>query len=522
MVRGMDAPIPDSEYPRLLALASYEILDTAPEAAFDRATRLASHLLGTPYAFINFVDQHRLWSKAAVGFPTGSSERASAFCAWTILQDTPLVIENTQLDPRFRDTPAVRGEPGIRSYAGAPLTTPEGHRIGTLCVMDTQPHALSAADLQALTDLADTVVSELELRTRNLHLSRELGAQAQFSLELRRTLDQARVLEGVSSLMDLDLDPEHMTLSAAALLGEALASDYTGLIVFDDELRIEAAYARPGLPPAALAIPSGLPLWPGSITRKLQHTTAPLYLSDYAAHPEALPEVVAGGIDQLAWVPLGTRGQTTSLLMAVRLRGNTVTKWRGSDRALLESAGRSVRSALDRQVLTRDAVQQARQDPLTGLLNRRAFEEDVAQQHRQGVAFTLAMIDLDGFKAVNDLEGHAQGDLVLKIFASTLGAELDEQAQLYRFGGDEFVLLMQAGEGGEPGTETEETLHEIVDVAILAARQVAALGGASVGLAHSHEASGDALLALADTRMYAVKQRRQALRRASLAPAGSA
>ncbi|ULH17111.1 GAF domain-containing protein (plasmid) [Deinococcus sp. KNUC1210] len=301
----MDAPIPDSEYSRLMALASYEILDTVPEAAFDRVTRLAAHVLNTPYAFINFVDRYRIWSKAGIGFPLGEPERASAFCSWTILQDAPLVVENTQLDLRFHDAPAVQGELAIRSYAGAPLTTPSGHRIGTLCVMDIQPHPLNAADLQALQDLADTVVSELELRMRNLHLSRELGAQAQFSRELRRTLDQARVLEGVTSLMDLDLDPEHMTLSAAALLGESIASDYMCLIVLNGELRVEAAYARPGLPPAAHALPTGLPSWPGALTLRTLRT--PLYLNNSASVSGAVPEFVGAGIDQIAVVPLDTR-----------------------------------------------------------------------------------------------------------------------------------------------------------------------------------------------------------------------
>ncbi|ULH17695.1 sensor domain-containing diguanylate cyclase (plasmid) [Deinococcus sp. KNUC1210] len=505
----ISAPLPDNEYARLLALARYEILDTPPEAAFDRLTRLASYLLGTPYAFVHLIDQHRIWSKAAVGFPTGSSERASAFCAWTILQDTPLVIENIQLDPRFADLPAVQGEPGLRTYAGAPLTTPSGHRIGTLCVMDTQLHPMHNADLQALQDLADTVVSELELRLNNHQLQREVGAQAQYAQELRRTLNQARVLEGVTSLMDLDLDPEYMTLSAAALLGESIASDYAGLAVFEgDEFRIEAAYVRPGLPQELASLPPKLPHWSGGVTRTLRTATTPVYLDDYALHSGALAEVSATGIQQVAWVPLGTRGQTTLLLLTVRLQDNAVTQWRGSDRALLESAGRSIASALDRQIVTRAAVKQAQQDPLTGLLNRRTFEDDLRAWKTRGQPFTLAMLDLDGFKAVNDQEGHAQGDRVLRVFGSTLSAALDEPARLYRFGGDEFVVLLEHTE--------EEAVLETVDVAFLAARQVAGLTGVSVGVAYSHEATGNALLELADARMYAVKQRRQALRRAAL------
>ena len=499
------APLPDTEYARLLALARYDILDSVPEPAFDRVTRLAAHLLGTPAAFLNFVDQHRQWGKAAFGITDTNADRSHSFCAWTILQDAPMVVENAHLDPRFHDNPMVLGEPHIHMYAGAPLTTVSGQRIGTLCVMDTQDHPLTPADLQALQDLAETVVSELELRLLTRTLQHEVGAQTQFTKELHRTLDHARVLEGVNSLMDLGLDPEQMTVSAAALLGEAVGSDYTGLIVFEgDELRVEAAYARPGLPDEALAVPAYMPRWPGGITRTLRDISQALYLEDYPLHPRALTQVVAAGIGQIAWIPLGTRGQVTSLLMAVRLQDNAVTQWRGSDRALLESAGRSVRSALDQQVLLRASIDQARQDPLTGLLNRRAFDEDAQQWHGQGQSFTLGMIDLDGFKAVNDHEGHTQGDRVLKVFASTLCAELDDPARLYRFGGDEFVLMLPHSE--------DEAMLEVVDIAVLAARQIASLGGASVGIAHSREAVGSALLELADARMYAVKQRRQALR----------
>ncbi|UQN10057.1 hypothetical protein [Deinococcus sp. QL22] len=248
-------------------------------------------------------------------------------------------------------------------YAGAPLTSPSGYRIGTLCVLDDQPHPLTPADVAALQDLAALVVDELELRIKNLHLSRELGAQEKVGQELRRILEHGRVLEGVSSLMDLDLGPEEITL-AAGLLGEALGTDYTGLVWFQgDCIRMEVAYTHPRLPAAAQAVPEQLFGWPSSIISALKNATAPLYLEGYAAHPNAVEQVVVAGIGQIAWLPLGTRGTVTSLLMTVRLKDNAVTHWRSSDRALLEAAGRSVRSALDRRLVMDAALQEARQDP---------------------------------------------------------------------------------------------------------------------------------------------------------------
>ena len=141
------APLPANEYARLLDLARYEILDTPEEEAYDRITRLAARLLNTPVAFINFVDQHRQWSKAASGPGDTTAPRHDSVCAWTILEAGPMVIENAHTDPRFAHNPMVTGSPYIHMYAGAPLTTPAGHRIGTLCVTDHQPHPLTPDDL---------------------------------------------------------------------------------------------------------------------------------------------------------------------------------------------------------------------------------------------------------------------------------------------------------------------------------------------------------------------------------------
>lgn len=498
------APLPRDEYARLLDLAQYEVLDTPREETFDRITRLAARLLGTPVAVINFVDQFRQWGKSAVGLGDTTAPRQDSFCAWTILQDTPLVVEDARTDPRFHDNPMVTGAPHIHMYAGAPLRTPAGHNIGTLCVTDDRPHPLTEEDRQALQDLADLVVSELELRAQNLRLGRELEAEKHRRQDMQRTLDQAQTLEGISALMNLDLDPEEMTVAASALLGEAVAADYLGLVLFrGDALWVKEAYHHPRVPQSVLDLHAQLPTMPNSVTRTRRSATTPLYLEQYSSFPEALPAYADAGVEQIAWLPLGTHGDTTSLLLAVRLRDNPVQSWRGSDRALLEAAGRSVRSSLDRKQVLETAQQEARRDALTGLLNRRAFEEDLAKREAALHPFTLALMDLDGLKAVNDLEGHEQGDRMLRVFGSTLGVELDGQACVYRLGGDEFVVL---------GDLDEETLLEAVDTAVLAGQQVARLRGASVGLAQREEAAGQALVSLADERMYAVKRRRKALR----------
>ena len=217
------APTPPEEAARLLDLARYHVLDTAREEPFNRITRLAARILRTPVAVINFVDQYRQWGKAMVGLTDTEAPREQSFCAWTIGSDQPFVVENATTDPRFHDNPMVTGDPHIHMYAGAPLTTPAGHRIGTLCVTHYRPHPLSSEDLQSLQDLAALAMQELELRRSLLDAARAVDAQRRQAEELRQVLDHTRVVEGISSLMDLDLPFEDALETAASLVSDAIS-----------------------------------------------------------------------------------------------------------------------------------------------------------------------------------------------------------------------------------------------------------------------------------------------------------
>ncbi|WP_221091307.1 sensor domain-containing diguanylate cyclase [Deinococcus aquaedulcis] len=503
------APLPADEYRRLLDLARYQILDTGQDETFDRITRLAARVLNVPVAVLNLVDQYRQWGKSAYGLGDTTAPRHDSFCAWTILDDGPLVVEDAPRDPRFRQNPMVTGAPHIHMYAGAPLISPAGHRIGTLCVTDDKPHPLGPEDLQALQDLAAIAMNELELRRQQLEAQHDAHAQRQQVTELRRTLEQARILEGVSSLMDLDLEPEAATLAAASLISEAIGADYAALMTWHGEtFNVQAAHHQPGLPPQLLALAEQLPHLKGGVTRTLRGLDRPLYLQDYAAHPQALPEVVEAGVAQVAWLPLGEGEAGPTLLMAVRLREHAVTDWRSGDRTLLEAAGRTIRHALQRHAALQQIHEQARQDALTGLFNRRAFDEDLEGRETAGEPFTLALVDVDGLKGVNDTEGHAQGDRLLQVFGAALASQAGEGGAAYRVGGDEFALLVP--------DQPEDDVLERVDVAMGAAKQITVQRtGASAGVVRWAEADSVATrLALADERMYAAKRRRRDTQRA--------
>ena len=147
---------------RLVALRSYEILDTPPEPAFDRLVQLAAQICQTPIATITLVDEKRQWFKAKVGFTEGETPREIAFCAWAICQPDLFVVPDASKDERFATNPLVTHAPHIRFYAGAPLVTQEGHGLGTLCVIDRVPRALTPEQEQALRVIGREVVSELE------------------------------------------------------------------------------------------------------------------------------------------------------------------------------------------------------------------------------------------------------------------------------------------------------------------------------------------------------------------------
>ncbi|WP_309570746.1 sensor domain-containing diguanylate cyclase [Deinococcus sp.] len=166
---------PDTlEEARLAELYALDILDTPPEAAFDRIMTLAARYFRVPFGSITFVDRERQWFKAAVGFTHREDPIADSICALTTHRPGVLVIEDALKDERASVMAGVRGEPHIRFYAGAPLLTEAGHSLGTLCVIDQHPRTFGDEDVAMLEAFAQLACSELRLR----RATRLLGQQA--------------------------------------------------------------------------------------------------------------------------------------------------------------------------------------------------------------------------------------------------------------------------------------------------------------------------------------------------------
>ncbi len=160
----MEAPHPSNEKKRLEALKSYEILDTDPEADYDDFAKIAAYICKAPIALISLIDERRQWFKARVGLDVPETDRKLAFCAHTILDTNPMVVPDATKDERFAKNDLVTGDPRIRFYAGAPLTTREGHNLGTICVIDQTTRDLEKEQLEALQRLSRQVVNLMEYR----------------------------------------------------------------------------------------------------------------------------------------------------------------------------------------------------------------------------------------------------------------------------------------------------------------------------------------------------------------------
>jgi phosphoribosyl 1,2-cyclic phosphodiesterase/DNA-binding response OmpR family regulator len=159
--RWVSAALPPDEEQRLAVLHGLSILDTQPEERFDRITRLAAEIAEVPIALVSLVDENRQWFKSSVGLDAKETSREVSFCAHSVSNRSPLIVQDTLSDERFADNPLVIGGPRIRFYAGFPLFHPSGHCMGTLCMIDTRPRHFSAATIQQFEHLKGLIQQEL-------------------------------------------------------------------------------------------------------------------------------------------------------------------------------------------------------------------------------------------------------------------------------------------------------------------------------------------------------------------------
>lgn len=239
--------ISELEQQRIAALNEYAIEYGLREKQFDEITKLAAIVCDKPIALITFLDEKTQWIKSDMGFSATCTDRELAFCNKTILGEEILEIENAATDVMFSANPFVTGEPFIRFYAGAPLTTPDGLQIGSLCVIDTEPGKLTEQQREGLTTLSHSVIRLLELKKRQRELIEEKqraeeAGKAKASFLSTMSHEIRTPLNGISGIAHILMEEEHLPHQAEYIRTLKFSANHLMAIVNDilDFSKIEA------------------------------------------------------------------------------------------------------------------------------------------------------------------------------------------------------------------------------------------------------------------------------------------
>ena len=454
---------------------AYGGFDPAPEAECDEIVRLAASICGMPVGFLTLLDERQQWFRVSDGFKLEETPREIAFCTYAIRQTELFVVQDALSDMRFSSNPLVHGEPAIRFYAGMPMHTAEGHPVGTLCVMDTQPRMLTFEQENALQILGRQASARLELRMQRKALEEALKEKDKATAGLQASEELFRAFMNASPFLSYIKDAAGRLLfynkSFAKRFG---VGEYTWLGRTDERL------------------------WSPNLSRSAR------------AHDL---EVMTGG-------------QMVETEERIRGADGASSTWRSFKFPCQDSAGNMLlagvavdvteevarKSELERyHAELEDANEQLRKlavtDVLTGLKNRRAFEERLVMEfsmaRRRKRELAVLLLDVDNFKQINDRYGHAAGDEVLQKLGSLLKTTVRLPDLPARYGGEEFVVLLP-----ESGEESALGLARRIMERVAAEQWNNEKMTVSIGMAAMNESlvNGLQLVALADEALYAAKR----------------
>lgn len=438
----------EAEEHRLRTLADYHLVDTLPEADFERLVGLASRLFDVPIVLVSLVDAERQFFKAKVGLDVCETSRDVSFCSHAIAQDDILVVLDALKDARFATNPLVLGPPYIRFYAGKPLKVANGDRIGTVCLIDTQPRAgFSTEDRHNLTDLAALVVDRMEMRR----------------LDAVRNVSQTR-FENI----------------AATSPDAIICSNVEGAVTF----------------------------WNRSAERLFGYTAQEMVAGVGEIIPVSLKPVYEAELKRLRDGQAMELADRTVELAGLRKDGTefpaefSLSTWPEGDTA---SVGAIVRDVTERRENEDRLFRLASIDALTDLPNRSALRGRLTQMLGGGEPAGLLLLDLDGFKDVNDTLGHLAGDAVLKEAGQRMRAACPDAEMVARLGGDEFVVLL-AGDHLKSAEALANYLVTELSAPYAFVGQPVEIG-ASIGVAFApdHGSVAEILLNAADLALYRAK-----------------
>lgn len=616
-----------NETARLEKLRSLHLLDTEPEQVFDSITRIAASLTDTPMSAMSLVDADRQWFKSKVGLRFSETPRTWSFCNHVVESGDPLLVEDASHDQRFKNHHLVRQSPYIRFYAGVPLKCLDGHTLGTLCVIDSQPKHNAAASLPALMDLAAITTQTLHQREQLLlaeqairqHAQRfnSLFVQAPIGMALvepsgrwREVNDALCGIVGYSrdelqqltfqditypDDLDTDLHLLHELVTgkrtryqldkryikkdgsvvwiALSVTKHCLPSgevDYFNVIVRDiqqakqTELALQALQAN--LETEVRARTSALHAAHQSLVQAYEAKTQ----SEHALQNNALElrSILDNANDAyvcmdkagivnawnkqaeatFGWTESEAIGQSLDrLILAEEARDTQLPGFHSLGQGIgahlvgkrmeVEAMRKDglripvefqinaikthqdtfytafLRDITERKKLEQLLKNEAHNDVLTGLPNRRKLEEllPMAIQEAQAKQCPLSIlfVDLDGFKQVNDTHGHPVGDLLLRSVAQRIQRVIRQSDIVTRFGGDEFVILLNHIDDPKTPVTIARKLLEALSAAFqfghLSLCITASIGIASFNAAQMQQLSPSEMIRLSDQAMYTAK-----------------
>ncbi|KPP96316.1 bifunctional diguanylate cyclase/phosphodiesterase [Erythrobacter sp. HL-111] len=384
-----------NEQARLRHLDRLALSSVSDAAIFGKIARLAATMLDCPISLVSIVEAERQWFIGRTGIGVEETPRDWSFCSVCIAREKPLLVEDARTHDLFRDNPLVTGEPHIRSYLGIPIASEEGVLLGTLCVIDRVPRRFSIDHLPALRVLAQLAEQCITTHVRTLDLSRANAALR----ELNHLFRQAETAANIGSWrVDLARDTLHWS---------------------------DQVYAIHGVDPR------------GPVT--LEQAIGFYVPEDRASVEHALLAAIDRG---QAFSVEGAIRRSDGELRRVRCVGERID---AGDRP--ESIAGIFLDVTEEHLRNAALKRAAERDQLTGLYNRSVFDRKLAEaiRHAAGEPVTVMLLDLDGFKDINDTLGHLVGDTVLAALGERLLAEAQGDIFVARWGGDEFAFLFPPG-----------------------------------------------------------------------------
>lgn len=471
----MSIRLVENENASLKEIWTQELLDSRPEQECDELVKLAAAVCGTPVGLVTLLNEQHQWFRSTDWLKRRETPREAAFCAHVVRQSGLFIVTDSFADSRFASNPLVGGEPDLRFFAGVSLQTTDGDLLGTLCVMDIVPRALSEQQAHSLEVLGRQVSARLELMLQRAALEQALKEKEDATAGLRASEELFRAFMNASPFMSFIKDSAGRLLFYNRSFAQRFGvSEYAWLGRTDEQL------------------------WSRNLAKSDRIHDLEVMVGDRIIEREEQIRGADGVIRSLRSFKFPCHDSAGNILLA----GVAVdVSEEAAHKAELERYHRELEEANNR--LRKLAVT----DELTGLRNRRAFEERLVMEfsmaRRRQRDLSVLLIDVDDFKNVNDRWGHAAGDEVLRRLGSILQTTVRLPDLPARYGGEEFVVLLP-----ESGEESALGLARRVMTRVASEAWDNAPLTISIGMAAMNESTVDGyrLVEMADEALYAAKR----------------